>query len=157
MQVRTGSSLPLPSAPSLEMKRKLDESDHHVDVGLSQATSIAVSSSSQRYGSGLTLDFDVDDCDFADSAPDSDDETLLDEPPLQKFLSIVLYLGTVGLAMVSALAGCDYGDATTGIELAVNAVYPIAKSQAAVRRLGNISSGYHCFQCPPKSSSSSSN
>jgi hypothetical protein len=77
MQVRTGSSLPLPSAP--EMKRKLDESDHHVDVGLSQATSIAVSSSSQRYGSGLTLDFDVDDCDFADSAPDSDEETLLDE------------------------------------------------------------------------------
>jgi hypothetical protein len=109
------------------MKRELDESDDRVDLGLSQATSLAASSSSQlNYGSGSTLDFDIDDCNFADSAPDSDDETLLDEPPLQKFLSIVLFLGTVGLAIVSALAGCDYADATTSMELAVNAVYPIA-------------------------------
>ena len=56
------------------MKRELDESDDHVDLGLSQATSLAASSSSQlHYGSGPTLDFDIDDCDFADSAPDSDD------------------------------------------------------------------------------------
>ncbi len=105
------------SAPSLEMKLEIDESEKHVDLGLSQATSLAASSSSQlRYGSGSTIsDFDIDDCHFADSAPDSDDETQLDEPPLQKFLSIVLFLGAVGLAMVSALAGCDYGDATTGL------------------------------------------
>ena len=37
----------------------------------------------------------------------------------------MLSLGTsVGLAKMSALAGCDYGDAATGFELAVNAVYP---------------------------------
>jgi len=135
------------------MKRELDESDDHVDLGLSQATSLAASSSSQlRYGSGPTIDFEIDDCGLADSAPDSDDETQLDEPPLQKFLSIVLFLGAAGLAMVSTLAGCDYGDATTGFELAVNAVYPVAKSQAEVHNLGDISSASHFFQCPSNSS-----
>ncbi len=54
--------------------------------------------------------------------------------------------------MVSALAGCDYGDATTGFELAVNTVYPVAKSQADVHNLGDISSASHFFQCPPNSS-----
>ena len=94
------------------MKHELDDSDDHVDLGFSQATSPAASSSSQLHRdpsspAGPALDFDIDDCDFADSAPDSDDEKLFDEPPLQKFLSIVLSLGTVGLAMVSALTGCD--------------------------------------------------
>jgi hypothetical protein len=135
------------------MKRELDESDDHVDVGLSQATSLAASSSSQlRYGSGPTIDFGIYDCDLADSAPDSDDETQLVEPSLQKFLSILLFLVAVGLAMVSTLPGCDYGDATTGFELAVNAVYPVAKSQADVHKLGDISSATHFFQFPPNSS-----
>ncbi len=69
------------------MKRELNESDDHVDLGLSQATSLAASFSSQlRYGSGPTIDFEIDDCGMADSAPDSDDETQLDEPPLPEVL-----------------------------------------------------------------------
>ena len=59
-----------PSAPSLEMKRELDDSDDHVDIGLSQATSLAASASQLRFGSGLTLDLDIEDCDLYDSALD---------------------------------------------------------------------------------------
>ena len=146
-------SSPPSSAPSLEMKRELDGSDDNLDMGLSQASSLAASSSSSSqltYGSCLTLDLDIEDCDSTDSAPDSDNEHFA--PPLEKFFFIVLSLGTVGLAMVSALAGCDYGDATTGIELAINAVHPVAISQAQVHKLGDISSGSHFFQCPPNSS-----
>jgi hypothetical protein len=58
----------------------------------------------------LALDFDIDDCDLVDFVSEVTVKHCLMNLLLQKFLSIVLALGTVGLAMVSALAGYDYGD-----------------------------------------------